>query len=104
MDKQLEIPVTCSHSNYYINRPSFGEFIEKALHLVDADGQVSWVPQTLPLGYALEDVGEVVDQLGEGYGHPLVHFGRLWLVRGGGGLVPLSLSWSDTSSDFCEKY
>ena len=89
MDKQLEIPVTCSHyqyekSNYYINRPSFGEFIKKALHLVDADGEVSRVPQTLPLGYALEDVGEVVDQLGKGYGHPLVHFSRLWLVRGGG--------------------
>ena len=67
-----------------IHAPSFRELVQKALHLVDTDGEVTRVIQTLSLGNALEDVGEVVDQLGKGDGHPLVHFGRLWCGRGGG--------------------
>ena len=70
--------------SFLFHSPCFGEFIQKALHLVDTDGQVPRVAQPLPLGYTLEYVGEIVDELGKGDGHPLVHFGRLWYGRGGG--------------------
>ena len=44
----------------YRSLPSFGEFIEKGLHLVDADSKVGGVAQPLPLGDALKDISEVV--------------------------------------------
>ena len=40
--------------------PSFREFVQKALHLVDRDGCVARITQTMSLGDALEDVGEIV--------------------------------------------
>ena len=65
--------------------PSFREFVQKVLHLVDGDGCVARITQTVSLGDTLKDVGEIVDQLGKCDGHPLFDFGCRWLLRVGGG-------------------
>lgn len=48
--------------------PGCGELIQEGLDLVDADGDVAGIVEALALGYALEDVGEVVDQLADSEG------------------------------------
>ncbi len=40
--------------------------------MVDSDGDVALIIESLPLGNSFEDVGEVVDQLSEGDGQPLL--------------------------------
>lgn len=80
---------TCTYSvrmslQMYMYPPSFGKLIQKALHLVDTDGQVARITQPLPLRNALEDVSEVVYELSKGDGHSPLHLSQLWRVWAGG--------------------
>jgi len=49
-----------------VSSPCFPKLVKEGLNLVDADGNVAGVVQSLLLGDSSEDVGEVVHQLAEG--------------------------------------
>ncbi len=57
--------------------PGISELIKKAFDLVDADGDITQVIEAFTLGNALEDVGEVVDQLRKSNGQFLL-LRRCW--------------------------